>query len=187
MGIMEREGRAGRQPERRPRDQEPQPPPEWPEGTPEIVRELHDKTTAEERLMGSIFGDYPPLAEIQARSVEDVKRMEAEVAQKRRERLASRVGEPVDTTLTEGELQTKHTEMFGRLQEQVEKTLSGLDERERLVLRGRFGLEDGSSRTQAELAEEIGRSPRTVRRIERSALQKLRQPSTQRTLKDFLE
>jgi RNA polymerase primary sigma factor len=67
--------------------------------------------------------------------------------------------------------------VFGELQEELERSLSGLRERERLVLRGRFGLDDGHSKTQAELAKEIGRSSRTVRRIEKNALQKLRKPS----------
>ena len=61
--------------------------------------------------------------------------------------------------------------------EQVEEALGSLTERERKVISLRKGLDDGRSRTQAQVGQEIGRSRWTVGRIERRALRKLRHPS----------
>ncbi len=152
---------------------------DWPEGTPEAVIDIQTKTTAEEKLLGSIFGDYPSMDVIRLRSVEDVRLMRAGVAQMRRERLAVEVGEPTDTALTEQELQEKHRQMFGMLEQQMERSMSGLTDREQLVIRGRFGLDDGRPKTQVEMGQVIDRSPRTVKRVEDSALQKLRSPRQQ--------
>jgi hypothetical protein len=78
-----------------------------------------------------------------------------------------------------GEIQARTVEdVQGKetLQQEVDRAISesGLTDRERLVLRGRFGLDDGRWRTQTALAQEIGRSPRTVGRIENSALRKMK-------------
>lgn len=160
---------------------------QWPEGTPSVFVDMYTKTTAEERLLGSIFNEYPPVEEIQTRPADYVTKMNEERAKQRRERLSRQLGEPENTTATLEELEAKHTQTFGTLREQVEQVLGSLTSRERQVLQGRFGLVDGKSRTLKQLGEEIGRSPRTVGRIERTALQKLRHPSAQRPLKDFSE
>ena len=68
------------------------------------------------------------------------------------------------------------------LKEQLAEVLSTLTPREEKVLRLRFGLEDGRSRT----LEEVGKEER-IRQIEAKALRKLRHPSRSKKLKDFLE
>lgn len=73
------------------------------------------------------------------------------------------------------------------LKEQVMDVLASLSERERLVFKNRFGLEDGRSRTLVEVGRLIERSESTVRRIEKTALSKLRHPSGSKRLRDYLD
>ena len=65
--------------------------------------------------------------------------------------------------------------------------LSSLTEREQEVLRLRFGLDDGESRTLEEVGEIFHVTRERIRQIEAKALRKLRHPSRSRKLKDFLE
>jgi RNA polymerase primary sigma factor len=73
------------------------------------------------------------------------------------------------------------------LKEQIEEVLSCLTPREQRVLRLRFGLEDGRSRTLEEVGEEFNVTRERIRQIEAKALRKLRHPSRSRKLKDYLE
>lgn len=61
-----------------------------------------------------------------------------------------------------------------------------LDERERLVVRQRFGLIDGQKRTLQEIGSHFNVSRERVRQIETSAFQKLRSPSVAHVLRDYL-
>lgn len=72
------------------------------------------------------------------------------------------------------------------LTEQVDAVMSDLSRRERTVLRMRFGLEDGKSKTLKQAGEAIGRSKTTAWRVEREALQKLRHPSKAKPFQDYL-
>jgi RNA polymerase primary sigma factor len=60
--------------------------------------------------------------------------------------------------------------------EEAEKALEGLTDREKLVLKWRFGLDDGISRTLAEIGKELGVTRERIRQIEVKALKKLRNP-----------
>ena len=71
--------------------------------------------------------------------------------------------------------------------EQVEQMLGTLGERERRVLRLRYGLEDGRSRTLEEVGHEFGVTRERIRQIEAKALRKMRHPSRSRKLRDFLD
>jgi RNA polymerase primary sigma factor len=73
------------------------------------------------------------------------------------------------------------------LKEHVEDALQQLTERERAVLKMRFGLIDGRDRTLGEIGEELGVSRERVRQIEAEALQKLRQPKLRQKLREYLE
>ena len=73
------------------------------------------------------------------------------------------------------------------LREQLGEVLSTLTEREEKVLRLRFGLEDGRSRTLEEVGKEFSVTRERIRQIEAKALRKLRHPSRSKKLKDFLE
>ncbi len=73
------------------------------------------------------------------------------------------------------------------LREQLEKVLDTLNEREREVLKLRFGLEDGYSRTLEEVGHIFEVTRERIRQIEAKALQKLRHPSRNKELRDYLE
>ena len=73
------------------------------------------------------------------------------------------------------------------LKEQIDDVLSCLTPREQRVLRLRFGLEDGRSRTLEEVGQEFDVTRERIRQIEAKALRKLRHPSRSRKLKDYLE
>lgn len=73
------------------------------------------------------------------------------------------------------------------LHEQIEDMLNALSERERDVLRYRFGLEDGRSYTLEEVGRRFGVTRERIRQIEAKALRKLRHPSRSKKLRDFLE
>ncbi len=72
------------------------------------------------------------------------------------------------------------------LKEEIGDVLLTLTEREEQVLRLRFGLDDGSSKTLEEVGQMFGVTRERIRQIEAKALRKLRHPSRSRKLKDFL-
>ncbi|CAB1248939.1 RNA polymerase major sigma-43 factor (sigma-A) [Ruminococcaceae bacterium BL-6] len=73
------------------------------------------------------------------------------------------------------------------LKEQLGEVLDTLTPREEKVLRLRFGLEDGRSRTLEEVGKEFNVTRERIRQIEAKALRKLRHPSRSKKLKDFLD
>ena len=73
------------------------------------------------------------------------------------------------------------------LKETLGSVLDSLTPREEKVLRLRFGLEDGRSRTLEEVGKEFNVTRERIRQIEAKALRKLRHPSRSKKLKDFLD
>ena len=76
---------------------------------------------------------------------------------------------------------------FSMLKEQLVEVLGTLTDREQKVLKLRFGLEDGRSRTLEEVGKEFDVTRERIRQIEAKALRKLRQPSRSQKLRDYLE
>ncbi len=76
---------------------------------------------------------------------------------------------------------------YQMLREQVEAVLNSLSDRERKVLRLRFGLEDGRTRTLEEVGREFNVTRERIRQIEAKALRKLRHPARSQKLKDYLD
>lgn len=73
------------------------------------------------------------------------------------------------------------------LKEQLNDVLATLTDREAKVLKLRFGLEDGRSRTLEEVGKEFDVTRERIRQIEAKALRKLRHPSRSKKVKDFLD
>lgn len=73
------------------------------------------------------------------------------------------------------------------LKEQLEDVLDTLTDREENVLRLRFGLDDGRTRTLEEVGKVFGVTRERIRQIEAKALRKLRHPSRSKRLKDFMD
>ena len=73
------------------------------------------------------------------------------------------------------------------LKEQINQVLSTLTEREEKVLRLRFGLEDGRSRTLEEVGQQFNVTRERIRQIEAKALRKLRHPNRSNKVRDYLD
>lgn len=76
---------------------------------------------------------------------------------------------------------------YSMLKEQLMEVLDTLSDREKKVLKLRFGLEDGRPRTLEEVGKEFNVTRERIRQIEAKALRKLRHPSRSKKLKDYLE
>ena len=96
----------------------------------------------------------------------------------------SHLGEfiPDETTMSPADAAS-----YQMLREQVEAVLNSLSDRERKVLRLRFGLEDGRTRTLEEVGREFSVTRERIRQIEAKALRKLRHPARSQKLKDYLD
>jgi len=73
------------------------------------------------------------------------------------------------------------------LQEQIDRVLGELSDRERKVIELRFGLSDGHPRTLEEVGREFGVTRERIRQIESKTLNKLRHPGHSSKLRDYLE
>ena len=79
------------------------------------------------------------------------------------------------------------TASYSLLREQLDAVLDTLTSREKEVIRLRFGLDDGRTRTLEEVGRQFRITRERIRQIEAKALRKLRHPSRSKTLKDYLE
>ncbi len=105
--------------------------------------------------------------------------------------LETPIGEEEDSHLgdfipDEGASEPSEAASFTLLKEQLVDVLSTLTPREEKVLRLRFGIEDGRTRTLEEVGKEFNVTRERIRQIEAKALRKLRHPSRSKKLKDFL-
>ncbi len=73
------------------------------------------------------------------------------------------------------------------LKDEINNILEGLTDREEKVLRLRFGLEDGRTRTLEEVGKEFNVTRERIRQIEAKAIRKLKKPNRAKRLKDFIK
>ena len=105
--------------------------------------------------------------------------------------LETPIGEEEDSHLgdcipDEGASEPSEAASFTLLKEQLIEVLKTLTPREEQVLKLRFGIEDGRTRTLEEVGKEFNVTRERIRQIEAKALRKLRHPSRSKKLKDFL-
>ena len=105
--------------------------------------------------------------------------------------LETPIGEEEDSHLgdfipDEGASEPSEAASFTLLKEQLMDVLATLTPREAKVLKLRFGIEDGRTRTLEEVGKEFNVTRERIRQIEAKALRKLRHPSRSKKLKDFL-
>jgi RNA polymerase primary sigma factor len=106
--------------------------------------------------------------------------------------LDSPVGEEDDSNLADF-IEDQHAEAPAEmaakmmLNSAVEEALSDLNDREKAVVRMRFGLDDGQARTLEEVGREFGVTRERIRQIESKTLAKLRHPQHSQKLRDYLD
>ena len=105
--------------------------------------------------------------------------------------LDTRVGKDQDTQLgdliEDGKATPEQTLTHDELHNDLEHLLDELTNREAAVLRRRFGLEDDTPQTLAQIGEELKLSRERVRQIETRALLKLRQPQRRSKVRDYIQ
>ena len=77
--------------------------------------------------------------------------------------------------------------MHGLLHDDLEDVMGTLSEREKMVLKLRFGIEDGHPRTLEEVGKVFNVTRERIRQIEAKALRKLKHPSRARKLRGYLK
>ncbi len=106
--------------------------------------------------------------------------------------LETPIGEEEDSTLGDfiPDEQNMSPEEFTTnemLKEEITGVLLTLTDREEKVIKLRFGLEDGKSRTLEEVGQMFGVTRERIRQIEAKAIRKLKHPSRAKKLKDYME
>ncbi len=143
----------------------------------QLLQELGREATPEE--IGRVL-DMPP------ERIEDILRFSQEPVS-----LETPVGEEDDSNLGDFIEDTSavvpvDAASFLLLQEQIEEILHTLSDREKQVIRLRFGMVDGQPRTLEEVGAEFGVTRERIRQIESKTLSKLRHPSRSDQLRDYL-
>ncbi|MFL5778567.1 MAG: sigma-70 family RNA polymerase sigma factor [Chloroflexota bacterium] len=150
--------------------------------TRDLTARLGREPTSEE--ISEVLSEDPKTALSPAR-VEEVRRYGRDPLS-----LETPIGDEGDTELGDlihdRDAVSPHDVVADRLlKEQLGSVLASLDGREQRVIRLRFGLEDGHTRTLEEVGREFGLTRERIRQIEAGALRKLRHPSRSRKLREF--
>ena len=145
----------------------------------QLVQELGREPTAEE-IAEKMDGMTPAkVREIQKISLEPVS-LETPIG----EEDDSHLGDFIEDESTISPTQFANNEL---LKEEIDLVLQTLTEREEKVLRLRFGLEDGRTRTLEEVGKEFDVTRERIRQIEAKALRKLKNPTKCKRLKEFMD
>lgn len=129
---------------------------------------LKSKLTPEERLMGSIFHEYPSVDAVRSRTPIDVVTLRLEEVARAAEHKRKILGLPEGATISP-ELAAQSIKVS------VDRILFPLSDVENTVLRMRFGLDDGTQKSKQAVGESLGYSAKEVGKVEDEALGKLRE------------
>ncbi len=160
---------------------------------PVHIGETINRLSRESRRLQQELGREPTAEELAAAmqlSVDKVKRVQ-EIS-KQPVSLESPVGDEGDTLLGDFIEDASATApmdaaSYQMLREQIDSVLSHLNERERKIIRLRFGLDDGRYRTLEEVGQVFGITRERIRQIEAKVLRKLRHPRFGKQLRAYLE
>ncbi len=145
----------------------------------QLIQELGREPSAEE-IAEKMDGMTPEkVREIQKISLEPVS-LETPIG----EEDASHLGDFIED---EGAMSPDDYAANELLKDELNEVLLELTDREEKVLRLRFGLDDGRTRTLEEVGKEFNVTRERIRQIEAKALRKLKHPSRSKRLKDFLD
>ncbi|MBE5730520.1 MAG: RNA polymerase sigma factor RpoD [Clostridiales bacterium] len=155
--------------------------------------ETINKLTRTTRLLVQEYGRDPTPEEIAAEMgiseerVREIQRISLDPVS-----LETPIGEEDDSHLSDFIEDTSATApqdvaSFTILKEHLLAVLDTLTPREEMVLRLRYGIEDGHPRTLEEVGKEFGVTRERIRQIEAKALRKLRHPSRSKKLKEYIE
>ena len=155
--------------------------------------ETMNKVLRVQRSMLQELGREPTVEEVAAKveltpdRVRDIQRISLEPVS-----LETPVGEEDDSSLGDfvedpSAIAPATAAARALLTEAIEEALEELNDRERAVVRLRFGLDDGQVRTLEEVGREFGVTRERIRQIESKTLSKLRHPSRSQRLRDYLE
>jgi len=155
--------------------------------------ETMNKVLRTQRQMLQELGREPTVDEVAARvdltpdRVRDIQRIAQEPVS-----LETPVGEEDDSSLGDfvedpQAIAPAMAAARALLTEAIEEALEELNDREKLVVRLRFGLDDGQVRTLEEVGKEFGVTRERIRQIESKTLAKLRHPTRAQRLRDYLE
>jgi RNA polymerase primary sigma factor len=155
--------------------------------------ETMNKVLRVQRQMLQELGREPTVEEVAAKveltpdRVRDIQRISLEPVS-----LETPVGEEDDSSLGDfvedpSAIAPATAAARALLTEAIEEALEELNDRERAVVRLRFGLDDGQVRTLEEVGKEFGVTRERIRQIESKTLAKLRHPIRSRRLRDYLD
>ena len=160
---------------------------------PVHMNETINKLNKKERELTQSLGRRPTIEELaEAMDIKPDKiSMIKRVSQKTKS-LEDTVGEEEDSTYGDfiPDLDNPNPEeytMNEALKAELDNLLGNLSDREERVIKLRFGLIDGRTRTLEEVGREYGITRERIRQIEAKALRKLRHPSKSNKLKDFIK
>jgi RNA polymerase primary sigma factor len=155
--------------------------------------ETMNKVLRVQRQMLQELGREPTVEEVAAKveltpdRVRDIERISLEPVS-----LETPVGEEDDSSLGDfvedpSAIAPATAAERARLVADIEEALTELNEREREVVRLRFGLDDGQVRTLEEVGKQFGVTRERIRQIESKTLAKLRHPTRSQRLRDYLD
>ena len=146
----------------------------------QLVQEFDRDPTAEE--ISEVMGDG--MTPERVREIQKIALVPVSLETPIGEEDDSQLGDFIEDKVTVSPTEYANNQL---LKEEIDNVLLDLTEREEKVLRLRFGLEDGRTRTLEEVGREFDVTRERIRQIEAKALRKLKHPNKSKRLREFME